>query len=281
MKMINKLTGNWKIWKKRLSAALACMVVFVTVYAMVLPAITLDQDAADQEEGLVLDTENTEQEPEMEETDTDSEEPDFSWEEDFSEEEGLYEEEPSREEYIKATWAAIEEPVTLQWPAEPEETEETEEVIFYDESGEEIDYFVETTFGEDSGLPADVTLEVSEIKAGTKEYEAYHKSSLEAVKKEGGKETEISYARFFDITFLNADGDVIEPTGPVSIVIRYKDEKELKAEAAEDLSVLHFAEEDQEEQKDQKNLEELPQPELMDIETEIKDDQVESITFGS
>jgi hypothetical protein len=123
----------------------------------------------------------------MEETDTDSEEPDFSWEEDFSEEESLSEEEPSREEYIKATWAAIEEPVTLQWPAEPEETEEAEEVIFYDESGEEIDYFVEVTFGEDSGLPADVTLEVSEIKAGTKEYEAYHKSSLEAVKKKAAK----------------------------------------------------------------------------------------------
>ena len=273
MKMINKLTGNWKIWKKRISATLACMVVFVTVYAMVLPAITLDQDAAYQEEGLVLEAENIESEPDHKETDL--EESDFFEEEDSS----LWED--NTEETAEDTWAMTDGPVTLQWPAEPEETEEAEEVIFYDESGEEIDYFVEATFGEDSGLPADVTLEVSEIKAGTKEYEAYHKSSLEAVKKEGGKETEISYARFFDITFLNADGDVIEPTGPVSIVIRYKDEKELNAEAAEDLSVLHFAQEDQEEQKDQKNLEELPQPELMDIETEIKDDQVESITFGS
>jgi hypothetical protein len=127
------------------------------------------------------------------------------------------------------TWAMTEGPVTLQWPAEPEDAEEAEEAVFYDESGEEIDYSVEATFGEDSGLPADVILQVAEIKAGTEEYEAYHRSALDAVRNKGGDEKELSYARFFDITFLTADGDIIEPTGPVSIRIRYKDEKELKA----------------------------------------------------
>ena len=251
---------------------MACIVVFVTVYAMVLPAITLDQDTAGQEEGLALDTESTEPEPVPEETEPDSEELDFF------EEDTYFEEDPVKD--IEDTWAMTEGSVTLQWPDEGEETEDAEEVIFYDESGEEIDYSVEATFGEDSGLPADAALQVAEIKPGTEEYEAYHKSALEAVRNEGGEEKEISYARFFDITFLNSDGDVIEPTGPVSIVIRYKDEKELKAEAAEELNVVHFAQEDPEDQENQ-SLEDLPQPEIMEIETEITDDQVESITFGS
>ena len=269
MRKIEKLKKNWHFWKRRISAVLACIIVFVTVYAMVLPAITLDQNAADQEEGLVLE-EGTDAEPDQE--GTGQEEPGFSDEEDVG-----FEEEDT-ESHTEDTWAMAEGPVTLQWPAEPEDAEEAEEAVFYDESGEEIDYSVEATFGEDSGLPADVILQVAEIKAGTEEYEAYHKSALEAVRSKGGDETEISYARFFDITFLTADGEIIEPTGPVSILIRYKDEKELKAEAAEDLNVVHFALEDQ---KEQKNLEDLPQPEFMDIETEVTDDQVESITFGS
>ncbi len=276
MNRIKKVLKGWNVWKRRLSAVLACIVVFVTVYAMVLPAITLDRDAADQEEGIVLETESAEQESDSAQTATASEEYDFSdLEASIPEAEELEDEED--------TWAMTEGPVTLQWPAEPAEPEEeeAEEAVFYDESGEEINYFVEATFGEDSGLPADVTLQVAEIKAGTEEYEAYHKSALEAVRKEGGDETEISYARFFDITFFTADGEVIEPTGPVSIVIRYKDEKELKAETAEDLSVVHFAQEDQESQETQESPNELPQPEIMNIETEIKDDQVESITFGS
>ena len=152
---------------------MACIVVFVTVYAMVLPAITLDQDTAGQEEGLALDTESTEPEPVPEETEPDSEELDFF------EEDTYFEEVPVKD--IEDTWAMTEGSVTLQWPDEGKETEDAEEVIFYDESGEEIDYSVEATFGEDSGLPADVTLQVAEIKPGTEEYEAYHKSALEAV----------------------------------------------------------------------------------------------------
>jgi flagellar biosynthesis/type III secretory pathway M-ring protein FliF/YscJ len=180
MKNISKLKKQWYFWKRRISAVLACIVVFVTVYAMVLPAITLDQGAADQEEGLVLEEKGTETEPDLD--GTDQEEPGFSDEEDFG-----FEEEDT-ESHTEDTWAMTEGPVTLQWPAEPEDAEEAEEAVFYDESGEEIDYSVEATFGEDSGLPADVILRwlrskqarrnmkhttevpwmLSEVKAGTR-----------------------------------------------------------------------------------------------------------------
>ena len=205
MKRIKTLKKNWYFWKRRISAVLACIVVFVTAYAMVLPAITLDQNAADQEEGLVLNTENTEQGPGLEETDP--------GEPDFSDEEGTAFAEEDTEEDEDDPWAMAEGPVILQWPAEPEEAEEeeAEDAVFYDESGDEIDYAVEAAFDEDSGLSPSATLQVAEIKAGTEEYELYRKSALEAVRSEG--ETEISYARFFDITFLTDEGIEVEPSG--------------------------------------------------------------------
>lgn len=52
MKKFEKLFGSWFVWRKRISASLASIVVFVTVYSLVLPAITLDQDTANQDEGI-------------------------------------------------------------------------------------------------------------------------------------------------------------------------------------------------------------------------------------
>ena len=47
---------KWKKWQKVLFF-LSCIVVFVTTYALILPAITLEQQAAENEAGLTLDTE--------------------------------------------------------------------------------------------------------------------------------------------------------------------------------------------------------------------------------
>ena len=47
---------KWKKWQKILFF-LSCVVVFVTTYALILPAITLEQQAAENEAGLILDTE--------------------------------------------------------------------------------------------------------------------------------------------------------------------------------------------------------------------------------
>ncbi|MBR0377358.1 MAG: InlB B-repeat-containing protein [Lachnospiraceae bacterium] len=46
---------KWKKWQKVLFF-LSCIVVFVTTYALILPAITLEQQAAENEAGLTLDT---------------------------------------------------------------------------------------------------------------------------------------------------------------------------------------------------------------------------------
>ena len=46
---------GWHIRRKRISAALACIIAFVTAYLLVLPAITLDQNRAVEEEGIYLE----------------------------------------------------------------------------------------------------------------------------------------------------------------------------------------------------------------------------------
>jgi hypothetical protein len=274
MKRFWKMISSWYIWKKRISAALACIVVFTTVYAMVLPAITLDQDTAGEEDGIVLEEESgaevTVQETEPE---TEPEADDDFWEAAFSEDEDEYEEDGS-------TWGPDLQEVTLQWPDALAEEEENRA---------EADYSVEATFGEESGLSPNVRLHVTEIIEGTEEYEKYHSMALEAVSEDGGDNKEISYARFFDITFLTDEGEIVEPTGPVSIVIDYDDEKALTTEAAEELNVVHFEEivpdeaetENQPEAETQPETEPEIQPALMEIETEIVDDQVQSISFES
>ncbi len=49
---------NWKKWQKILFC-LSCVVVFVTTYALILPAITLEKQAAENEAGIILDTDDS------------------------------------------------------------------------------------------------------------------------------------------------------------------------------------------------------------------------------
>ncbi len=257
MNLLNKFFKNWDIWKKRISAAMACIVVFVTVYAMVLPAITLDQDAADDDDGIFMDEEGD------------------AWDDDV--------------------W-----PLTLTWSPglEKEKGEETasfedgmfsEEETAWDEkaaeTAEEQGCFVTATVYEYSGLPADVQLQVEEIKKGSPEYETYLQNALAAVSSEDGSVTTgISYARFFDIAFFY-NGEEIEPSGPVSVVIDYKEENHEETEAAgdaeaakgtaeslpapEDISVVHFDQENQEASV------------LTDIVTGEKEEDLKSVSFDA
>ncbi len=254
MKRFEKMMRGWSIWKKRISAALACIVVFVTVYAMVLPAITLDQNTADDDQGIVFDTEDTE----------DSDDRDLF---DDSEDDGSYADEAEKEDEDSPKWS-----VELHWPddflAEKEETSDIEEEEIFEET-EKIDYSVTASFTDKAGLSPDAVLRVREIKRGTEEYKQYCDMALGAVSSDEDDGTRIHYARFFDISFLE-NGVEVEPTGPVNIVIDYKDEKDLDTEVAEEVNVVHFPQENEQE------------PVLVEtVETEENHGQVESVTFDT
>ena len=106
MELLKRLIGNWPVWKKRISIALACIVVFVTVYAMVLPAITLDQNTAGLEDGIALDNES-------EDVEWDAGDGFDAW--DFSGEEE------------EDAWDDVQWPLTLTWASPLPEEEEKEE----------------------------------------------------------------------------------------------------------------------------------------------------------
>ena len=108
---------------------------------------------------------------------------------------------------------------------------------------EGADFTVTVTVGEEAGIPDTAQLAVREIAEGTEEYDTYYQQSVEALMNnaaEGEELPEVSFARFFDISFL-VDGIAVEPAAPVDIQIRYQDMLEKKEE--ENGLVVHFAKE--------------------------------------
>ena len=57
LKTLLQFAIKWKKWQKVLFF-LSCVVVFVTTYALILPAITLEQQVAENEAGIILGTDD-------------------------------------------------------------------------------------------------------------------------------------------------------------------------------------------------------------------------------
>ena len=98
------------------------------------------------------------------------------------------------------------------------------------------DYTVTVTVGQDAGIPDTALLAVREILAGTEEYDTYYAQALAALTAQ--EAPEISFARFFDISFV-VDGLVVEPSAPVDIEIVYRDAIAVQQE--ESGQIVHFA----------------------------------------
>ena len=264
------LRRKMKQWRKVVSV-LAAIVVFVTTYSLILPAVTLDKADAEDLSGISVEAAAA----------SDAADP--------AAEKAA---EPTSESATQE--AAPEDPI--QDPAETAEKESTEtsedvaedadaqadqtaaddgtaaetDADTADASGTTVltvegkDYVVTASFDASAGLPADVRMSVEEIEKDTKEYKTYYDQALAAMQKESKETVDLTYARFFDITFLSGDAEV-EPTGPVAVNIKY--DKAIEEVKKDDVNVLHF---------DDKKKDD---PKLMEIETDGKKDKVEEISF--
>ena len=83
------------------------------------------------------------------------------------------------------------------------------------------DATISVTFPTDA-LPDGVILQAQEITQGGDDYAVYYQQALQAMQEQAETELTLSFARFFDITFL-ADGAEVEPTVPVAVTITYAD----------------------------------------------------------
>lgn len=145
---------------RKVTVALAGIVVFVTTYALILPAIALEERNATQESGIYLEMET-------------EEEAGTEWETIPSEDTG--EEERYSESTAENTAeAAVETADTAAEPELPEETAAPEEVTAEPEeeatpafvpaagkaTAKENNYDISVTFDDKAGLPADTKLSV-------------------------------------------------------------------------------------------------------------------------
>lgn len=182
------------------------------------------------EEEIVLDEEENKEEEELVEETTLEEEVKENKEEEIPndiEEENLEE----QEEEIPAI----------------EETQNEEEVVYT--SGElkleENDYSVCISYDESAMIPEGAVLSVQEIIEDSDKYNDYLETAANTVFEDEETEADsLPYARFFDITILSKDGEVIEPQSNVNVVIDLKDDV-LNTEDVE-FSAIHFVEEEDE-----------------------------------
>ncbi|HFU3725816.1 TPA: InlB B-repeat-containing protein [Streptococcus suis] len=245
-----KRLSLWQKKYRKFVNFVAVVVVFVTTYALILPALTLESNKASQLSGISISDTTTEiqsnEEPPVEVTEATSQ----------------VIEESSAIEQITTTTSVTS---TTELSSEPQTTETTkvdQQVIT--EATEFIhkgkDYEVIARFDASAKMPKGVELKVKEIEAGTDTY----KSRFNKAKATLGARA-LTFARFFDISFVH-DGKEIQPEAPISIQIKTDSNIKLKEETK--VEAVHF--------QSANKAEVVPE-----VETNEENNQVSEISFDA
>lgn len=238
----------------------ACIVVFVTTYALILPAITISLDQASEMPGFdtafsgeLLDTDDGMEDGILSGDDGDTQGSGGSQEglfgddgdeiffaggaaegviagfgtDTYTEKESISEDESITENEASAADEEASEGVTESITAD-KNAEQIRELIYEGE-----DYTIRLAGGADVHLPEDAYLSVREIEKDSDEYQMYLAASGAALQRESGNVE----ARFFDITIMSG-GEAIEPEGTVSVDISYHDVLPLTEDS--EIGVVHF-----------------------------------------
>lgn len=141
-----------------------------------------------------------------------------------------------------------------------EEQQSDEQEVVYS-AGElsftEEDYEINISYDESAMIPDNAKLAVKEIIEDSNKYNDYLENAANAVFENEDTEADtLPYARFFDITILSEDDEIIEPQSNVNVVIDLKDDV-LNTEDVE-FSAVHFVEEE----------DEIVETSLVEVETE-------------
>ena len=192
---------------------IACLIVIVTTYLLVLPAFTLEEDTADKLGGI-----NIEEEAEDVETDTDKA---------ASEEDNVKKTEKPEEE--KKSEKASDEKA----PQKSEEVKNSSQLLYKGN-----DYSVECSF-DDKAEIGDAELNVKELndKEGRSYSEKAEKAVLAAEEQDGNSKKAVASSAY-DISLLNGKEE-IEPETPASVSFEYK--KSQRMNGADDVRIVHFA----------------------------------------
>ncbi len=249
MKHMNKdfrtllqFTIKWKKWQKVLFL-LSCVVVFVTTYSLILPAITLEKQAAEDEAGLTFESDDSflpdgydiSAPDNVQDSDSDSGIIDSQAAEDYSPLFSEYDTQDGNTLKISVSYgedAEIPAGAELIVSEICQETDVTDtEAIFDTEADASVSQA--ETFDAEVGA-SDAEVEASDTET---EYDRYLFMAAEALKCDVAA---IKYARFFDISILDPTGEEIRPSegSVVDVSINLEDE----AVENEALHIVHFGE---------------------------------------
>ncbi|MGI6211122.1 MAG: InlB B-repeat-containing protein [Anaerovoracaceae bacterium] len=253
-----------KRWYKVVTA-LAAVVVFATTYAMVLPALTLDQNNAAKVDGLNLGTASVEQTASSESSDLtalDDEDnivlkasvnspnaaapkatvPQLSQIQkniDKTNDGGTKEaavNTPNKSNTNIESKDASEENTGIHRsdaPADADQNTENDKYTSGTLTAKGSTYTVTLNYGKDAEIPEDAILTVKELTKGSDAYQEYYEKACDALK----AGSNISFARFFDVE-ITSDGKKIEPSASVDVQITYSDPVALAG--SEKINAVHF-----------------------------------------
>ena len=120
-------------------------------------------------------------------------------------------------------------------------TESTTEGVL---TAEGNDYKITVTYTEEAKIPAGSKLEVKEFKKGTSEYKQYEEKISNILYAQGDttaidhatEKHSVTFARIFDISIVDKDGNEIEPKATVETKIEAAGTDEIKG----DVNIMHF-----------------------------------------
>ena len=257
-KMLLQFVNNRKKWQK-VMFFLSCVVVFVTTYALILPAITLEQQAAENEVGIILGTDDvflpdgydTPAPDNVRYSDAgiiDGQDTDVPEDTDANDIDELFTDGANNPADVDADDTV---------------NDGTEDLVSSDIASETIDYSAEdssplfneydtqdgntlrvsVSYGEDAEIPQGAELITSEICQDAEasdtetEYDRYLSEAADAL---GCDVASIKYARFFNISIIDSTGEEIQPAEGSIVDVSLS----LEDEAVENdaLNIVHFGE---------------------------------------
>ena len=224
---------------KSLVITLAAIVVFTTTYLLILPAFTLDKEEAAEQGGIDVAVEQTVDEQAPAEQ---AEEP--AAEQKESADAVTKAEEPAAKGEVKEETASPE-----QKDSDVKE-EKKEEVKLLSKKKELTadkektdDFTISAVVDKDAKVPEDVFLQATELTKDTEDfdYDKYYKDALKALKNDSGNVKGIKTIKFYDISLeAESQDESVEPKAAVNVKIAYEDG--LKVKDADNIRIVHFAE---------------------------------------
>lgn len=235
--LIKRLAGKANL--RTIVVTLSAIVVFVTTYLLILPAITLDKDEAIQQGGIDVAIEQSVDEADVEAVEEPVEEPAVQTEKATDEN---VKREPEKEKADEPKEKAAPEKTEVKLLTRSKElTAETDE-----SAGFTVSAFVD----KNNKVPADVSIQATELTKDTEgfDYDKYYEEALEALMKDDGSINNINMIRFYDISLESeTQDDSVEPENTVSVKIAY--DKGIKVSDAENIRIVHFAAQNNGEEK--------------------------------